>query len=483
LSTLKARTVRNVSYTGISYLLVLIANFVTMAVLARLLTPEEFGIVASALVVANIFFSIQDLGIMPAIVQRDARVDDSLRVGISIRWISAAALAIVMIAVSPLAARAFGQPDVALVLAVLSLNLFVFAFGFYSQTALTRSLRFYEISIATAVQYLAFSASALVLAFSGFSYWSLVIGYVAGAMCFVLVLRHFEKPKARPAVDKNLAKELLAFGKHIIVTNLMAYAIFNVDQLVIAGTLGAIALAFYYIAVRFGRMIGEQLSAVVNRVLFPTMARLRTDVQRLRIGYAQSLRMLAICVLPMSLGLSALSGIFVESVLGATWLESVFPLSVLAIAGLFNALATPSGNVLVSIGRPRYLSMQSTAQAVLLIAFVYPVAVTYGIDGVSVLIATLSFGVLVYFMLLLPRILSCGFRELYNPLGIPLASGIVMYGVLFVLANWLEASLLTLVVLTLVGLGVYAACLAALSRGRDVRDFLNLLSNMRTQNE
>ena len=210
------------------------------------------------------------------------------------------------------------------------------------------------------------------------------------------------------------------------------------------------------------------------------MARIKEDLVRLKSGYVLSLRMITMCIVPLSLGLSALSEVFVDSVLGVTWVKAVFPLTVLSIQGLLNALVTPAGNVLVSIGKPRYMSIQTSVQALLLIALIYPAALYYGIDGVCILTTLLSLGVLVFFVILLPSVLSSTMRELYGPLLRPLASGGAMFVILVVLADLVEHTLPMLVLLAVLGLCIYIGLIYITSRGRDIRDFIDLFVVMRS---
>src|SRR4030042_4556383 len=108
--------------------------------------------------------------------------------------------------------------------------------------------------------------------------------------------------------------------------------------------------------------------------------------------------------------MSSLSGLFVAVVFGDKWAEVAIPLSILAIQGLLNSLISPANNVLISIGSPRFMSTQATLMAVAMVVGIYPVAVFFGLNGVFVFSAALSFGVIVYAMLLLPRILDMSFK-------------------------------------------------------------------------
>ena len=474
----KTRAIKNVSYIGISQVATLLANVVMLAVLSRILTPEDFGIVGLGMTFLVLFYSLQDLGFMPAIIQRDKRVEESIAVGLFMRWILAIVLVLAFIALSPVITYFFTNPNVALVVVVMSTNMFVLTAGFSSQTMLTRSLRFSKLAIATIVQTCTYTAAAIILAVLGFSYWSLVFGSLCGCIVYVAVLKNYENPHIRPKLDKPLAKELWGFGKHLLIAILMTFILFNADQMIIAKVLGLTALGFYFVAARFGRILGQQIADVVNKVMFPTMARIKEDLSRLKTGYVLSLRMIAIVAVPLCFGISALSPLFVEEILGKDWIPAVVPLSILSFQGLINALITPASNVLISIGKPRYMSIQATIQAIVMVAGAYPIALYYGLNGVCLWTTILALAVLIYFTLVFRSVFKARVAEMVTPLLPPLASGLAMLSVLMFLVRALPTSLVVLAGLIAVGGAIYVSLLHILSRGRDVREFINLVRNI-----
>ena len=476
LSSLETRTLRNIYFIGISQLVVLFLTLLTVTVLTRILTPEDFGIVSIGMVFVALFVSIQDFGIAPAVIQRDARVEESIAVGLTLRWTLALLLFLVMVGISSAVSDFYGNPAITLVLIVLSGSLFIQPIAFSSFVLLNRKLAFSKIAVSTVLQCVTMSAVSIAMAFVGFSYWSIVIGSLSGSVAYVVVLKHYERSAYKPKIDKALMKELMGFGQHLLITTLMGFVIFNVDQLVVGKVLGVAILGVFFVAVRFGRTLGEQISGTVNRVLFPTMARVKDSIEHLKIGYTQSLRMIAIVTIPLSLGISALAPVFVEVVLGEDFEASAVPISILSFQGLLNALITPAANVLISIGKPKYMSMQATVQATLMVIAVYPVALYYGINGVCLLTTLLSLGVFIYFLMIFARMFRLSFKEIAAPLAPPLLSGFLTFVVLVLLVVSSRTSLTLLVGLSLLGAALYFFTLHLLSRGRDVRDMISLVN-------
>jgi PST family polysaccharide transporter/lipopolysaccharide exporter len=359
-------------------------------------------------------------------------------------------------------------------MAVYALNLFILVLGFPAQVLLTRSLSFSSIAVAGIIQSVVLSAVTILLALAGFSYWSMVFGSIAGSIAFVAMLRYYERKRYKPSVDLGLMRELLGFGKHLLVVGIMLFVIFNVDQLVIAGVLGLTSLGYYFVAVRFGRTIGEQISGVANRVLFPTMARIKDDSERLKMGYIQSVRMISIVAVPLTMGLSALSPTFVKSVLGDDWSPAILPLSILCFQGLINSLISPASNIIIAMGKPRYMSIQTTIQAVVLSILFYPTVVAFGVNGICALSTFVSLLVMIYFLFVFSRIFRTDIVQMLLPIAPSLVSGSIMFGLMTVLVQLLSRTLLSLLMLAGIGFFVYLSCLVVFSKGRDIRDIVQL---------
>ena len=477
LSTLQAKTARNVSYIGFSQLASLLLSLGTIAILAKLLTPEDFGIIGVGMVFLTLFYSFQDFGVMPALIRRDDRLMEAVSVGLTLRWVMSVLIAVIVVGCSPLIAWFFGDPAISYVIIAYTANLFILNFGFTSQTYLTRSLKFSCLAFATMGQYLAVAVVSVMLALAGFSYWSLVFGSLAGSLSYVVLLRFYERTPVKARFDRKIMNELLDFGKHILVSGLMTFVVFNFDQAIVGRALGVASLGIYFLAVRFGRTIGQQIAGAVNAVMFPTMARSKEDTEFLKTGYTQSIRMIAVLAVPVTVGLSVLSPFFVNIVLGSKWLAVVIPLSILSFQGLLNALIPPAANVLMSIGKPRYMSIQSTIQAGVILVGVYPAAILYGVVGVCLLTTIASLGVLIYFLLVLSSILDTSVADIARGMAPALAAGALTFMLLLVLTTLLPETVVVLVVLSILGMALYVVALHVASRGRDIRDFLDIVRN------
>ena len=474
MSTLETRTVRNISYIGVSQAATLLLSLLTVTILARVLTPEDFGIVSIGALFMFLFGTIQDFGVGNAVIQRDTRIEESISVMLLLRWIIAGILFFAIVGFSPMISSFYGNPAITPVIIVMSLNLFIQPIAFSSSVMLSRKLEFSKLAIAAIVSSVATTVTSIGLSLLDFSYWSIVFGSLSGTVFSVFVMRYYERTRLRPRIDKKLMRELLGFGVHLLINGLMVFVIFSVDQMVVGKVLGIITLGVYYIAIKFGRVLGQQISGTVNAVLFPTMARIKDSIEHLKVGYVQSLRMIAIIVAPLSLGLSSLSLPFASVVLGPRWIVASVPIAIIAFQGLLLALVTPAANVLISVGKPKYMAIEATLVAAAMLVAIYPVATFFGINGVCVLTTSLSLGALLYYLTVLSRVFKERFIEIARPMAPPLLSGFVTYAVLVLGVSLVPTNAFWLVTLALLGVVLYIVLLHFSSKGRDVRDLLGL---------
>lgn len=478
LSTLETRTVRNISYMGVSQAATLLLSLLNVTILARVLTPEDFGIVSIGALFMVLFVSIQDFGVGNAVIQRDTRIEDSISVMLFLRWIIAVVLFFAIVGFSPMISNFYGNPAIMPVIIVMSLNLFIQPIAFSSYVMLVRKLEFSKLAMAAIVSSSATTVVSIGLALLDFSYWSIVLGSLAGAVTSVFAMRYYERTRLRPRIDKKLMRELLEFGVHLLISGLMVFVIFSVDQMVVGKILGLVTLGVYFISLKFGRILSQQMSGTVDRVLFPTMARIKDSMERLKMGYVQSLRMIAIVVAPLSLGLSALSLPFVSVVLGQRWVAASIPIAIISFQGLLLALVTPAANVLISVGKPKYLSIEASIVAAAMVVAIFPVATHFGINGVCVLTTSLSLGALVYYVAVLSRVFKESLVVIAGPMAPPLLSCFVTYAVLVLCVSLVPTSAFWLVALSLLGAILYIVLLHISSKGRDVRDFLGLIKKL-----
>ncbi len=351
--------------------------------LARLLSPTDFGVMALALVVLGAARPLGDLGIGDALVQRAQLTDRHIRTAFTFSVLLGLAIAAIMWASAPLSAGVMRDARVPGLMRVLALG-FVFRGGAVVADALMRrQLEFRRQSLIEAGSAVAGFGLALGLALSGYGVWSLAWGVLLqGAltsMTQVAVMRH---PVAPLLAGREL-RDLFGFGLAAHLSSCMNYIALNGDNFVVGRLIGAASLGLYSRAYSLMNLPVVFAARVMSRVLFPVFAQVKHDPERLRRGYLLSTQLTAMIAAPCMATIGVAAPHLVATLYGPQWIGTVLPLQVLCGAGYFRALYHLGGAVAQGVGRMYNELWRQMVYGGLVIVGAL-IGSSYGLPGVAV---------------------------------------------------------------------------------------------------
>lgn len=375
-------------------------SLASIAVLARLLTPTHFGLVAFAMVFIAYVEAIGDLGTGAALIRWPERWRDVAQVTFAINLAMGAVWFGLTLAAAPAIAQFFGSADGVSVLRALAWTFLLKGLGNTHDALLQRELRFQARAIPEVSLLVAKAAVAIPLALAGFGVWSLVWGQLVGQALWtglLWVMVPWRPARAFPRLD--IARQLFAYGRGIVAVNVLAAVVHHVDVVVIGRVFGATALGLYQMADKLPDLAITLVSRSASKVLFPVFGRLQTGGDALREMYATSLRYLSLLTTPAAALLMVLAEPIVLTVLGAQWLPAVPILRALAAYAGIRALSASAGDVLKAVGRPGALAALAAARAVVLVPALIlasamgPVAVAWMLAAVTTMgtVANIAF--------------------------------------------------------------------------------------------
>jgi PST family polysaccharide transporter len=322
-----------------------------VSILARLLSPEDFGVVGAALTVVGLSSILSQLGVGPALVQRRTLEEDHVRAGFTLSLTLGAFLMGVVWLTAPALERFLGLTDFVPVLRVLSLVFLIQSLSTTSQALLQRELRFGVLAVAHIASYLiGFGAVGVVLAAQGAGVWALVAANLVQATVRALVVLATRRHAWRPTLKRSATRDLLLFGVGMSLGKVLNYVATQADNLVVAKVLGAGPLGIYGRAYQLVVAPATLFGSVTNKVLFPALAQVQNDPRRLTLGYLSAVSIVATVTLP----LSALMWLFAPEIvalwLGPQWVAVVAPLRILSVAILFRTSYKLSDSVVRAAG-------------------------------------------------------------------------------------------------------------------------------------
>lgn len=438
---------------------------ISTIVLARLLTPDDFGIVALALVVLGLAIVLLDLGINVAVIQRSGLDRDDLDTAWTIRLIQNAIIAMGLAAIAVPAASYYGDPRLEPVLWVLAVAYLLDGFTGMGPVVFQKRQQYArEVAFYAAKRLLGFLVT-MVLAFALRSYWALIVGTLLGNAGGV-VMSHLMY-RQLPRFTLSRWRGFLGASFWLALRTMATYASQELDKFVVGRRDGTAALGGYAIASQIAAMPTSELLAPLSRALFPALAAIKDDEASLSRMFLLALGIQCALALPAAAGLAMVAGDLVPVMLGEKWVDAAPILAALALAFGANALTHSGTYLLTTLGRYRAQSLLQWGLAASLALLVFVIFPESGAVQIAWFRVALGLGSILAITVLslrcLPRV---GTSDLRAFVWRPILATLTMVAVLAALAGPCAAlsAWAALSVKVLAGVSVYTVTLLALWR-------------------
>lgn len=364
-----------------------------LVILARLLSPSDFGFMAMTMVVVVFAQTFAAAGLSNAIIYRQDATPAQLS---SIYWLGlgvGSLLYAVVLGVAPLVAAFYGEPRIHQLLALMALVFLIVPPGQQFQVLLQKTLRFDRLAATEVAGAVLGTTAAVLAALAGHGVFALVWGQLTTFTTTALLLIALGWSTWRPTLhfDPRDLKGYLAFGLFQMGERSTNYFASNLDKLLIGHLLGGVAVGIYSVAYQLIVRPMQALNPIITRVAFPVFATIQADDPRLRRGYLQVIEMIAFISTPLYLGMFALADPIVATLLGDQWHAAAAVVHILAFLGLLYSLINPIGSLLLAKGRAD-LGFAFNVLGLALYAVAIVVGSRWGIEGVAwgLLAATVS---------------------------------------------------------------------------------------------
>ena len=365
---------------GVKWITQILAWIATIVV-ARILTPADYGLVGYATVFLGIVTLLSEFGIGTTIVAMRKLTDLHVAQINTLAVLFGAVGTVVCCAVAPLLAWYFRAPELTLVVVVSSSVLFISSFRVVPQSLLQRDMRFRDLALNEGMQAVILAAGSVMFALMGFRYWTLVVSSVLSAVLSTLfAMRLVRVPLRWP--DWAALGDAVRFSGQTIITRLTWYVYQNADFVAAGRLLGREALGAYSFAWNIASAPVERVTSLAGRVTPSILSAVQNDLMELRRYLLSVTEVLALIALPITIGLALVAGDLVPLVLGEKWLSAIGPLQVLAVAASVRAIAPLFAQVLMVTGA-NHRTMQINILAVLLMPAAFVVGSMWGLSGIA----------------------------------------------------------------------------------------------------
>ena len=427
-----------------------VVQALSTVVLARLLTPEDYGIVAGVLVLTGLAELLKDLGLGAATVQRQDLTARQLN---SLFWVNTGlggVIAAAVVASAPLVADFYDSPESLHVTMVLAVPFLFSGISVQHQALLSRTMQFRGLATIDLTSRAAGLCVAIAMAALGAGYWALVAAPIVAAIlrCVQLWWTCAWRP-SHPGWAPDM-RSLLGFGGWTSAFGIINYVARNADNALIGRQWGAVELGIYSRAYQLLLLPLQQINAPVSRVALPTLSRLQDQPDRYRKYYQTAMTAVAYVALPAVALMAVLATEIVLVMLGEQWLEAAPIFQVLAAAGLAQTLGHPNGWLYQTTGHVRQQAVWGLiSRSIMVVAFAF--GVQWGPYGVAVAYAVTMTVLMVPSFALACRGTPVSLRDIGVAVWRPTLVGAVTYAASWLVHRWIEPHLGTVAILAITG--------------------------------
>jgi O-antigen/teichoic acid export membrane protein len=450
---LKQEAVKGVVWSAAQKWGIRAITFLVQLILARLLLPEDFGLVAYAAVFTQFIALFVDAGFSDAIVQFSKIDREHLDTAFWVSVMTGVLISIVCFTGSDLIANLFHEPRLGLILRWLSP---VFIFGGLNSvqgSLLRRQLAFKALTMRTLIAVLVSGTVAVILAFLGAGVWSLVARSLVGAIVSVITL--WQVSKWRPSFHFSWKhfKELFSFGINITGGDIVDYFSTNADNFLIGYFLGTVALGYYSLAYNLLITLTDLLVTVPNIVAFPIFSKIQNDLDRFKTAFYEATQLQSFIAFPVFLGLLSVAPEAVRVLYTDKWMASVPVIQVLMATGITRSASFFYSSVFRASGKPSWRFGIYTLTALLnVVGFL--IVVRMGIVAVAMSYAVVSYALMPLYFYLIQKLVPITLRGHLKQYSAGFLSSLFMVGVVFALRYILGDNftvLMRLIILVIAG--------------------------------
>lgn len=367
--SLKTKTIHGVLWSSVERFSIQGIHFLVTLVLARILTPKDFGLIGMLAVFIAIAQSLIDSGFSQALIRKQDRTDTDNSTVFYFNVVTSIFVYLLLYAIAPLVAVFFKEPHLTDLMRILCLVVIINSFSVIQRAIYTATVNFKVQAKATTIAAILSGVIGILMAFQGFGVWSLVGQQLSSAFFNTILLWFFSKWRPLFVFSWKSFKELYLFGFNLMFVGIIETLYQNSYQIFIGRFFSASQLGHFTQAKHIATLPSSNISSIIARVTYPVMSTIQDDNERLSEVYRQLARVLAFIVFPMMCGLAALSFPVVEILIGSQWHFAAVLLVPLSFSFMFYPIHNINMNILKVKGQSKLYLKSEMIKKVVSIAF------------------------------------------------------------------------------------------------------------------
>lgn len=454
--SLRSKTVKGVVWSSIERFSTQGVQFLIMIIMARLLTPKDYGLIGMLAIFLAVAQSLIDSGFSQALIRKQDRTDVDNSTVFYFNIVVSSALYLILFIAAPFVADFYNQPELTSVMRVVCLGVILNSLAVVQRALLTVRIDFKTQAKASLSAAVISGCIGIVLAYCGFGVWSLVVQQLLNLSVNTLLLWIFSKWRPIAVFSWKSFHELFAFGSKMLASGLLDTLYRNIYPIVIGKLFSASSLGHYTRAQHFSEFPSSNVTGIIQRVTYPILCGIQDETERLETVYRKFLKLSAFIIFPLMIGLSAVARPFIDIVLGTQWGFCGQLLQIICFAMMWYPIHAINLNLLQVKGRSDLFLRLEIIKKIL---------------GITVLCITAPFGLVVmcygqifnsivalvintYYT---GKLINVGFIRQMKDLLPTILLSLTMFGAILLVNGFIETNIYRLVIGILVGIIVYAS--------------------------
>lgn len=454
--SLKSKTVKGVVWSSIERFSTQGVQFLIMIIMARLLTPKDYGLIGMLAIFLAVAQSLIDSGFSQALIRKQNRTDVDNSTVFYFNIIVSCSLYLILFISAPFVADFYNQPELTSVMRVVCLGVILNSLAVVQRALLTVRIDFKTQAKASLSAAVISGCIGIVLAYSGFGVWSLVVQQLFNLSVNTLLLWIFSQWRPMAVFSWKSFHELFAFGSKMLASGLLDTLYRNIYPIVIGKLFSASSLGHYTRAQQFSEFPSSNITGIIQRVTYPVLCGIQDDMERLTNVYRKFLKLSAFVIFPFMMGLSAVAKPFINISLGSQWEFCGQLLQVICFAMMWYPIHSINLNLLQVKGRSDLFLRLEIIKKIL---------------GITVLCITAPFGLIVmcygqifnsivalaintYYT---GKLINVGFIRQMKDLFPTILLSLTMFGTILLVNGFIESNMYRLIIGIMVGIVVYVS--------------------------
>ncbi|HDD64648.1 MAG TPA: lipopolysaccharide biosynthesis protein [Firmicutes bacterium] len=393
--SLHTRTVRSGGWAFLQRGIERFFNFVRTVVLARLLSPNDFGIFGICCLAISTLKTFTESGFNVALIQKKTDIEPYLNTAWSVNLLRGVFWACILFWSSSIVSNFFNAPEAISVLRVLAILQFINSIQNIGIVCFQKELQFYKIFLLHLTVGIIGLVTGITMAYLLRNVWALVYASVATSLAGLIFSYLLHPFRPRFFLDLKKAKELFNFGKWIWVSNILVFLMMQGDDIFVGKFLGSVYLGFYQMAYRISNLPATELTHTISKVTLPAYSKLQDDLFKLKEGFLKVLKIITFFSFLFAGLIFTFAPEFTKIFLGKKWMFIVPSMQILVWWGVIRAMVGSMSSVFVAIGKPDIVTKCQLVQVIFMFLLLYPLTKKWNIAGTSLAVLISAFVMLV----------------------------------------------------------------------------------------